>query len=41
MNKIMSINELLELELIIPDYQCPYKWRIQNIPNFIANATRI
>lgn len=41
MAEIKSINELLSMELDIPDYQRPYKWSIQNIEDLlsdIANA---
>lgn len=41
MAEIKSINELLAMNLDIPDYQRPYKWTIQNIDdllNDISNA---
>ena len=41
MAEIKSINELLKMDLDIPDYQRPYKWSIQNIEdllNDISNA---
>lgn len=30
MAEIKCINELLEMDLNIPDYQRPYKWSIQS-----------
>ena len=41
MAEIKSINELLKMDLDIPDYQRPYKWSIHNIEdllNDISNA---
>ena len=41
MADIKNINELLNMDLDIPDYQRPYKWSIQNIEdllNDISNA---
>lgn len=41
MAEIKNINELLNMDLDIPDYQRPYKWSIQNIEdllNDISNA---
>ena len=36
MAEIKSINELLKMEIDIPDYQRPYKWTIQNIEGFLV-----
>ncbi|MDE7430955.1 MAG: DUF262 domain-containing protein [Lachnospiraceae bacterium] len=36
---IKSINELLEMNLDIPDYQRPYKWAIQNIDDLLSDIT--
>ena len=37
MTKIKSINELLQMEIDIPDYQRPYKWTIQNIEELLSD----
>lgn len=37
MPKIKSINELLQMEIDIPDYQRPYKWTIQNIEELLSD----
>ena len=37
MTEIKSINELLGMELDIPDYQRPYKWTIQNIEDLLSD----
>lgn len=37
MAKIKSINELLQMEIDIPDYQRPYKWTIQNIEELLGD----
>lgn len=37
MAEIRSINELLRLNLDIPDYQRPYKWTIQNITELLED----
>lgn len=39
MAEIKSINELLKMDLDIPDYQRPYKWSIQNIENLLSDIT--
>lgn len=39
MAKIISINELLNMKLDIPDYQRPYKWTIQNITDLLGDIT--
>ena len=39
MAEIKSINELLNMELNIPDYQRPYKWTIQNITDLLGDIT--
>lgn len=39
MAEIKSINELLKMNLDIPDYQRPYKWSIQNIENLLSDIT--
>ena len=37
--EIKSINELLNMNLDIPDYQRPYKWTIQNITDLLGDIT--
>lgn len=37
MAEIKSINELLQMEIDIPDYQRPYKWTIQNIEELLGD----
>lgn len=39
MTEIKSINELLKMNLDIPDYQRPYKWTIQNIEDLLSDIT--
>ena len=39
MAEIKSINELLLMELNVPDYQRPYKWSIQNIEDLLSDVT--
>lgn len=39
MAEIISINELLNMKLDIPDYQRPYKWTIQNITDLLGDIT--
>lgn len=39
MADIKSINELLKMDLDIPDYQRPYKWSIQNIEDLLSDIT--
>ena len=39
MAEIKSINELLKMDLDIPDYQRPYKWSIQNIEDLLSDIT--
>lgn len=39
MHEIKSINELLRMEVDIPDYQRPYKWTIQNIEELLSDIT--
>jgi hypothetical protein len=39
MAEIRSINELLNMDLDIPDYQRPYKWSIQNIEDLLSDIT--
>ena len=39
MAEIKSINELLRMNLNIPDYQRPYKWDIQNIDDLFLDIT--
>ena len=39
MAEIKSINELLKMDLDIPDYQRPYKWSIQNIEDLLTDIT--
>ena len=39
MAEIKSINELLKMNLDIPDYQRPYKWSIQNIQDLLTDIT--
>ena len=37
--EIKSINELLDMELNIPDYQRPYKWTIKNITDLLGDIS--
>lgn len=37
MVKILSVKELLQKDLIIPDYQRPYKWQIRNIEELLSD----
>ena len=39
MAEIKSVNELLEMNLDIPDYQRPYKWSIQNIEDLLTDIS--
>lgn len=39
MAEIKSINELLMMEIHIPDYQRPYKWSIQNIEDLLGDIS--
>lgn len=39
MAEIKSINELLQMEIDIPDYQRPYKWMIQNIEELLDDIS--
>ena len=39
MAEIKSINDLLNMNLSIPDYQRPYKWTIQNIDDLLSDIT--
>lgn len=39
MAEIKSVNELLKMNLDIPDYQRPYKWDIQNIDDLLSDIT--
>ena len=39
MAEIKSVNELLSMNLNIPDYQRPYKWDIQNIDDLFLDIT--
>lgn len=39
MTEIKSINELLKMNLDIPDYQRPYKWSISNIQDLLTDIT--
>lgn len=39
MAEIKSINELLKMELDIPDYQRPHKWSIQNIEELLGDIS--
>ncbi len=39
MAEIKSINDLLKMELEIPDYQRPYKWSTQNIEDLLTDIT--
>lgn len=38
MAEIKSINELLNMNLNIPDYQRPYKWSIQNVEDLLSDV---
>lgn len=37
--KRISINELLNMELDIPDYQRPYKWFVQNVEELLSDIS--
>ncbi len=37
--KRININELLEMNLDIPDYQRPYKWFVQNVEELLSDIT--
>lgn len=39
MAEIKSINKLLKKQLVIPDYQRPYKWSIQNIQDLLSDIS--
>lgn len=39
MAEIKSVNDLLQMNLNIPDYQRPYKWDIQNIDDLLLDIT--
>lgn len=39
MADIKSIDELLNMEIDIPDYQRPYKWKIQNIEELLGDIS--
>ena len=39
MAEIKSVNDLLNMNLSIPDYQRPYKWTIQNIDDLLSDIT--
>ena len=39
MAEIKSVNDLLRMNLNIPDYQRPYKWDIQNIDDLFLDIT--
>lgn len=39
MTEIKSIDELLDMNLDIPNYQRPYKWSIQNIQDLLNDIT--
>ena len=39
MANIISIDELLKMNLNIPDYQRPYKWTVQNIEDLLSDIT--
>lgn len=44
MAKILSVDNLLKMPLVIPNYQRPYKWTTQNIDallNDISDAIKI
>ena len=38
--KIWSVDELLEQNLVIPSYQCPYKWTEKNITELILDIQK-
>lgn len=38
--KVCSINELLGMSLVIPDYQRPYKWTHKNITDLILDTQK-
>ena len=39
MAEIKSIDELLEMNIDIPNYQRPYKWGIQNIQELLVDIS--
>ncbi|WP_069997906.1 DUF262 domain-containing protein [Cellulosilyticum sp. I15G10I2] len=39
MAEIKSINELLNMDIDIPDYQRPYKWTIQNVEELLGDIS--
>ena len=39
MAEIKSVNELLKMNLNIPNYQRPYKWTIQNITDLLGDIS--
>ncbi len=39
MAEIKSINQLLSMDLNIPDYQRPYKWSLQNIEDLLSDIS--
>lgn len=39
MAEIKSINELLKMEIDIPDYQRPYKWTVHNIEELLGDIS--
>ena len=40
MAEIKSINELLKMNLNIPNYQRPYKWDIKNIDDLLSDIAK-
>ncbi|WP_418968495.1 DUF262 domain-containing protein [Alloscardovia omnicolens] len=39
MAEIKSVEDLLKMSLVIPDYQRPYKWGIQNVQDLISDIS--
>jgi uncharacterized protein with ParB-like and HNH nuclease domain len=38
--KVSSINKLLGMQLVVPDYQRPYKWTHKNITDLILDTQK-
>ena len=37
---ILSVKELLQMKLVIPEYQRPYKWQIRNIEDLLSDIEK-
>ena len=38
--QIISVQQLMNENLVIPNYQRPYKWSTRNIENLLADITQ-